>query len=306
MADPLPLCYLNGEYLPLPEARISPLDRGFLYGDGVYEVMPVYGGRPFRFDAHLERLQRSLAGIRMEDPHTRAEWRTLLGTLIERNGGGDQYVYWQVTPRRRARPHARTAAAHPAHRVRLLRAPAAAAERAPRGRHRLRHRRGHALGALRHQVHGPARERAAAAAVGRRRCRRDHPAARRGAHGGLGVRGARGARRGGTGAAQLAPHSARHDALGRAGDGRARRHPLARGAGQRDAAARGGGGVDLGRDPRSAAGNPHRRQSGRQRGAPGRCGGASTRSCSATSASSPGRPGERARGAAARFPPTTP
>ena len=107
MADPLPLCYLNGEYLPLPEARISPLDRGFLYGDAVYEVMPVYGGRAFRFDAHLERLQRSLAGISMEDPHTRAEWRTLLGTLIERNGGGEQYVYWQVSRgAERGRSHA--------------------------------------------------------------------------------------------------------------------------------------------------------------------------------------------------------
>src|SRR5215472_1295498 len=97
MAETLPLCYLNGAYLPLAEARISPLDRGFLYADSVYEMMPVYGGRPFRFPAHLERLARSLAGIRMEDPHTREEWRTILGTLIERNGGGDQYVYWQVT-----------------------------------------------------------------------------------------------------------------------------------------------------------------------------------------------------------------
>ena len=97
MAEPLPLCYLNGAYLPLAEARISPLDRGFLYADGVYEVMPVYGGRPFRFAAHLERLTRSLAGIAMEDPLSRADWRTLIGTLIERNGGGDQYVYWQVT-----------------------------------------------------------------------------------------------------------------------------------------------------------------------------------------------------------------
>ena len=97
MADPLPLCYLNGEFLPLAEARVSPLDRGFLYGDAVYEVMPVYGGRPFRFAAHAERLVRSLAGISMEDPHTREEWRAILGTLIERNGGGDQYVYWQVT-----------------------------------------------------------------------------------------------------------------------------------------------------------------------------------------------------------------
>jgi D-alanine transaminase len=97
MAEPLPLCYLNGDYLPLIEARISPLDRGFLYADAVYEVMPVYGGRPFRFVAHAERLSRSLAGIRMGDPHTLDSWRAILGTLIERNGGGDQYIYWQVS-----------------------------------------------------------------------------------------------------------------------------------------------------------------------------------------------------------------
>jgi D-alanine transaminase len=97
MAPPLPICHLNGAFLPLAEARISPLDRGFLYADGVYEVMPVYGGRPFRFENHAERLTRSLAAIRMDDPLTRAGWRELLGTLIERNGGGDQYVYWQVT-----------------------------------------------------------------------------------------------------------------------------------------------------------------------------------------------------------------
>jgi D-alanine transaminase len=97
MAEPLPLCYLNGAYLPLTEARISPLDRGFLYADGVYEVMPVYDGRPFRFAAHTERLTRSLAAIAMEDPHSHAEWRTIIAALIEGNGGGDQYVYWQVT-----------------------------------------------------------------------------------------------------------------------------------------------------------------------------------------------------------------
>jgi D-alanine transaminase len=97
MADPLPISYLNGEYVPLREARISPLDRGFLYSDGVYEVMPVYEGRPFRFEAHAERLTRSLAGIQMEDPHTRSEWREIISTLITRNGGGNQYVYWQVT-----------------------------------------------------------------------------------------------------------------------------------------------------------------------------------------------------------------
>jgi D-alanine transaminase len=63
----------------------------------VYEVMPVYGGRPCRFGAHLERLGRSLAGLSMDDPHTRDEWRAILGGLIERNGGGEQYLYWQVT-----------------------------------------------------------------------------------------------------------------------------------------------------------------------------------------------------------------
>ena len=110
MADPLPLCYLNGHYLPLAEARISPLDRGFLYADGVYEVMPVYGGRPFRFAAHGERLARSLAGISMDDPHSRDEWRSILGTLVTRNGGGDQYVYWQVT---RGAQHGRTHAPLP-------------------------------------------------------------------------------------------------------------------------------------------------------------------------------------------------
>jgi len=97
MAEPLAVSYLNGEFVPLYEARISPLDRGFLYGDGVYEVMPVYAGRPFRFEAHASRLTRSLREIRMEDPHTRDEWRAILGGLVKRNGEGDQYIYWQVT-----------------------------------------------------------------------------------------------------------------------------------------------------------------------------------------------------------------
>ena len=85
MAEPLPLCYLNGTYLPLADARISPLDRGFLYADSVYEVMPVYRGRPFRFTAHSERLSRSLAGISMEDPHTREEWRSIRVPSIARH-----------------------------------------------------------------------------------------------------------------------------------------------------------------------------------------------------------------------------
>lgn len=110
MAEPLPLCYLNGEYLPLAAARISPLDRGFLYADGVYEVLPVYASRPFRFEAHHARLIRSLAGIRMADPLTAEAWRELSRTLIERNGGGDLYLYWQVT---RGAEHGRTHAPLP-------------------------------------------------------------------------------------------------------------------------------------------------------------------------------------------------
>jgi D-alanine transaminase len=94
---PLPVCYLNGEYLPLQEARVSPLDRAFLFGDAVYEVVPVYAGRPFRLREHLDRLVKSLAGIRMPPPLTHAEWGGILASLIERNGGGDQYVYFQVT-----------------------------------------------------------------------------------------------------------------------------------------------------------------------------------------------------------------
>lgn len=97
MAEPLPLCHLNGEILPLREARISPLDRSFLYGDGVYEVMPVYGGRPFRFAQHFARLARSCREIRLADPHSPEGWRSLCRELIERNGGGDQYIYIQVS-----------------------------------------------------------------------------------------------------------------------------------------------------------------------------------------------------------------
>jgi D-alanine transaminase len=97
MADPLPICYVNGEFTPLAEARISPLDRGFLFGDSVYEVLPVFGGRMFRFREHFDRLARSLREIRIPSPHTHVQWLALLEDLIERNGGGDMYVYVQVT-----------------------------------------------------------------------------------------------------------------------------------------------------------------------------------------------------------------
>lgn len=97
MADPLPQCYLNGEYVALRDARISPLDRGFLFGDSVYEVLPMYGGRMFLFREHFDRLARSLREIRLDNPHTHEEWQSILDQLLARNGGGDCYVYVQVS-----------------------------------------------------------------------------------------------------------------------------------------------------------------------------------------------------------------
>jgi D-alanine transaminase len=97
MAEPLPICYLNGEYLPLRDARISPLDRGFLFADSVYEVLPVFGGRMYRFREHFDRLARSLGEIRLPLPHTHAQWLALLNELIQRNGNVDMYIYVQVT-----------------------------------------------------------------------------------------------------------------------------------------------------------------------------------------------------------------
>ena len=94
---PLPLIWLDGRLLPLAEARISPLDRGFLFGDAVYEVLPVYGGRAYRLDAHLERLNRSLDGIRMPQVMDRTGWLAAFGALVHGNGGGDLLLYVQVT-----------------------------------------------------------------------------------------------------------------------------------------------------------------------------------------------------------------
>jgi D-alanine transaminase len=97
MAAPLATCYLNGAYLPLAEARVSPLDRAFLFGDAVYEVFPIYGSRPFRLREHLDRLNRSLAGIRMPAPLSHADWAQLSQELIARNTAREAYLYLQVT-----------------------------------------------------------------------------------------------------------------------------------------------------------------------------------------------------------------
>jgi D-alanine transaminase len=96
---PLPegTCYLNGEWLPLAEAKISVLDRGFIFGDGIYEVVPVYYRRPFRFEQHLSRFERNVGELNLTNPLSRAQWRELVAGLIERSGVEHQFIYWQLT-----------------------------------------------------------------------------------------------------------------------------------------------------------------------------------------------------------------
>ncbi len=97
MARTLPVASLNSVFQPLESVRISPLDRGFLFGDGVYEVIPVYDGLPFRMDQHVARLGNSLAAIRLANPMAPTDWRQLVSSLVEANGGGTMSVYLQVT-----------------------------------------------------------------------------------------------------------------------------------------------------------------------------------------------------------------
>lgn len=91
------IAYLDGRYLPLADARVSVLDRGFVFGDGVYEIVPVYSRRPFRLDEHLRRLQASLAGIRLANPHPPEIWRAIARELVGRQEFDDQSLYIQVT-----------------------------------------------------------------------------------------------------------------------------------------------------------------------------------------------------------------
>jgi D-alanine transaminase len=101
-----PIVYLNGEFMPASEAKISVLDRGFIYGDGVYEVIPVYGRVPFRMPQHLARLARSLDGIRLANPMSDAQWSALVADLAARQSFADQAVYLQVTRGVAKRDHA--------------------------------------------------------------------------------------------------------------------------------------------------------------------------------------------------------
>jgi D-alanine transaminase len=107
------IVYLNGKFLPLDEARISVLDRGFIYGDGVYEVVPVYHRQPYRLLQHLARLQRSLDGIRLANPHRDPEWESIIREIVAQQPFDDQGVYFQVTRGAAKRDHAFPADAVP-------------------------------------------------------------------------------------------------------------------------------------------------------------------------------------------------
>jgi len=98
--------YLNGQYMPVEDAKISVLDRGFIFGDGVYEVIPVYSRKAFRLEEHLQRLQHSLDGIRLANPHSNAEWSGIINELVARNAVEDQYLYLHITRGVAKRDHA--------------------------------------------------------------------------------------------------------------------------------------------------------------------------------------------------------
>jgi len=101
-----PTVFLNGQWQPLSEAKVSVLDRGFIFGDGIYEVVPAYSKRPFRIESHLNRLMRSLAAIRIRSPYDKEQWADLFHEVITRNTGDDQFVYIQVTRGVAKRDHA--------------------------------------------------------------------------------------------------------------------------------------------------------------------------------------------------------
>ena len=107
------LCYLNGEYTPLNQAKVSVLDRGFIFGDGIYEVVPVYGRRLFRFEEHMARLERSLAKLRIPNPHSRPDWLMRCRRLIEAQASEDQLIYIQVTRGVALRDHVMPAGIEP-------------------------------------------------------------------------------------------------------------------------------------------------------------------------------------------------
>ncbi len=100
------MIYLNGKFMPIEEACVPVLDRGFIFGDGIYEVIPVYSRNPFRLAEHLNRLQHSLDGIRLKNPFSDTDWKNLLEQVIAKNEGEDQYLYLHITRGVAKRDHA--------------------------------------------------------------------------------------------------------------------------------------------------------------------------------------------------------
>jgi len=107
------MVFLNGRFLPLEQATVPVLDRGFIFGDGVYELIPVYSRAPFRMDEHLARLERSLAAVRIANPYARDKWRSVIRELVAQQPGEDQGVYLQVTRGVAKRDHAFPAGVEP-------------------------------------------------------------------------------------------------------------------------------------------------------------------------------------------------
>jgi len=100
------MVFLNGKFLPIEQAMVPVLDRGFIFGDGVYELVPVYSRVPFRIDEHLRRLERSLAEVKIRNPYTAAQWKEIIARLIGEQAFDDQGVYLQVTRGVAKRDHA--------------------------------------------------------------------------------------------------------------------------------------------------------------------------------------------------------
>jgi D-alanine transaminase len=107
------MVFLNGKFLPIEQAMVPVLDRGFIFGDGVYELIPVYSRAPFRMDDHLARLERSLGAVRIKNPYTRDKWREIILQLVAQQPWDDQAVYFQVTRGVARRDHAFPAGVEP-------------------------------------------------------------------------------------------------------------------------------------------------------------------------------------------------
>lgn len=98
--------FLNGKFMPMEDAKVPVLDRGFIFGDGIYELVPVYSRAPFRLEGHLARMERSLSEVAIRNPYSRTEWTKIIEQIIERQAFDDQGVYWQITRGVAKRDHA--------------------------------------------------------------------------------------------------------------------------------------------------------------------------------------------------------